>query len=271
MARFFNTPRHLTDDNSLQIFAVDGTTRTAVPAVNDNDYRTSSTETTYVAEVYGATPTTNTTVNWVFVKGSGIDSYTITVPTDKGSGAGVTGRVIPTTVMTPEMTNTPTTVAGIQHDLLDLASLDTDGTLTCQEVQIEFTGTSVRIYELMFMSEALYFDPEASFENIGWLYQNNALEPWTNILGVNRPLSSLASRGKWQVNYSVFFDRDKSALYESFMTFLSTQETFVFAPQYPRYPARVYPALWRTNDIGQRYKSRMVSAGIICDVGVLEA
>lgn len=126
MPRFFKTPIHY--QGGRQIFALEAMVRTPAPEVNDNDYRTSNDATTYIVETYGADPSKNTTVNWIWVKGSGITNYTVSVPSGEGAGYGVSSRVIPTTVVTPEGSNVSTTVDGIQHDLVDLTPISVVGT-----------------------------------------------------------------------------------------------------------------------------------------------
>ena len=121
MPRFFKTPIHY--QGTRQIFSLDGTTRTAAPEVNDNDYRTYSTELSYIIQTYGTTATTNTTINFIWIKGSGITNYTLSVPTGMGSGAGIAAQVIQPTVTTPERTVVNTTIDNIQHELLDLSTL----------------------------------------------------------------------------------------------------------------------------------------------------
>ena len=120
--RFFKIPIHYLNDR--KIYSVSGTTRTDTPQVNDNDYRTGSNSTTYIVETHGDTLTTNTIVNYICVKVSNIDRYSVSVPDGHGMGAGFTNRVIPTTVtpassFAPQMTST--TIHGIQYDLVSLS------------------------------------------------------------------------------------------------------------------------------------------------------
>ena len=270
MARFFKVPRHY--QTGRQIYSVSGMTRTPAPQVNDNDYRTSSTGTTYAIDLYGETPSVNTMVNWIFVKGSGIDSYTVTVPLGKGTGTGVTDRVIPSTVTVPEGSSISTTVDGIQHDLLDLSSLDPDGTLNCIEAQITFTGTDVVIYELMFLESVLELDPERSFIQGGYtatLRDNIIVQ--TNIRGVSNSIKSLSSRPKWNLRGRVLFDESQRVRYNEFMSFRRNNRNFVFSEQYVRYPERVYPATWGSADITQTYYTRRISSGITADFVIQEA
>lgn len=389
MPRFFKTPIHY--QGGRQIFSVDGSTRTPAPEVNDNDYRTSNDATTYIVETYGATPSTNTTVNWVWVKGSGITNYTVSVPSGKGTGYGVSSRVIPTSVMTPEGSSVLTTVDGIQHDLVDLTPIrvlethllssadppvisnnlsgvlnpvslrirvlgarltnpstagaitvsGTDsngavinepvsfseaeltanllrlvnknttqnfatvtsivvagfssgtfnigtpsGTLSVQEVQLEFTGTNTEIYEIMLLESVLGLDPDGSFVGIVPSYESNSILQ-TNIRGGISRIRSLSSRGKWSIDYQALFnsssprnmgvtspnsiDSTKPAvLHDEFLRVVSANPNFVFAQDFNRYPDRVFPATWGDSDLTQSYISRVISAGTIVDFSVRE-
>ena len=118
MARFFKVPIHYEDGR--QIYSLENTVRTPAPQVNDNDYTTYSTSTTFIIQTHGINLQDNTIVNFIRVIGSGIGSYNAQAVTGKGTGGGVSGRIIPATVMTPERTSVDTTINGVQYDLLDL-------------------------------------------------------------------------------------------------------------------------------------------------------
>ena len=118
MARFFKIPIHYQE--GYNIYSVANSVRTVAPEVNDNDYTTYSTATDYIVQTHGNSLQDNTTINFARIIGSGISGYNIQAVTGKGSGGGVTGRNIPSTVMTPEGTSEDTTIDGIQYDLLDL-------------------------------------------------------------------------------------------------------------------------------------------------------
>ena len=368
MARFFKTPIHY--QGGRRAYSVEGTTRTRAPNVNDNNYQTSSGETTYVFETYGSTFATNTPVNWIFIKGSGIASYSASVPAGKGSGAGVSGRVIPTTVTTPEGGSVETTFDGFQHDLLDLRSTPvrvvdsqpltgatatvandlasvsnavfvsvqlTGATLTASatpgtvevvgenpagttvretlsfantalgtaqattqtyltttavnlsgfsagtvsitadsgvmnvtEVQLVFTGTNVRIYEIMLLEFLYEFDTERSFLSIDPTFQDNSLIQ-TNIRGETTRIQSLASRGKWTVGYRALFGDYAVRDYRGFMELLRNHRNFAFAQQFERYPERVFPATWGNTDFGQAYFTRRISSGTVVDFNIQES
>ena len=267
MPRFFKTPIHY--QGTRQIFSLDGTTRTPAPEVTDNDYRTYSTELSYIIQTYGTTPTTNTTINFIWIKGTGITNYTLSVPSGMGSGAGVTTQVIQPTVTPPDGTTISTTINNIQHELLDLSSLSTDGTLNCVEAQLVFTGVNVRIYEIMLLESLLYLDSENNFTNIESTYVDNTLNQ-TNIRGESIRIRSLASRPKWSINYTIHFRNSSTVDYPTFSNMINNNHNFVFSQQYNRYPERVYPATWASGNFSQRYISRRISSGILVDFQIQE-
>ena len=119
MARFFKPIIHYEDNH--QIFSVANSVRTPAPEVNDNDYNTYSTATDYIIQTHGATATTNTTIDFIRIIGSGISTYTLQPVSGMGTGGGVTDRSIPTEVLLrPEGTMQSTTIDGLQYEFLDL-------------------------------------------------------------------------------------------------------------------------------------------------------
>ena len=223
----------------------------------------------YVAQTYGTTATTNTTINFIWIKGSGITNYTLSVPTGMGSGMGVAAQVIQPTVTTPDGQIVNTTINNIQHELLDLSNLTTDGTLDCVEAQLVFTGVNVRIYEIMLLESLLYINPEGNFTNIESTYIDNTLNQ-TNIRGESIRIRSLASRPKWSVNYTIHFRNDSIVDYTTFSNLINNNHNFVFSQQYNKYPERVYPATWGGTNFSQRYFSRRISSGNLVDFQIQE-
>ena len=366
MPRFFKTPIQYLDNR--KIFSSDTEPRHVVTEVNDNDYRTYSTGTTYYVQTHGDTSSTGTRVDAIFVKGSGITSYSLSA--ESGYGGGVASRVIPATVTTPEGTPVDTTVNGFQNDLLDLSinrvtvvnaqsltgttatvandltsvdvlrhltvtlssatltadatpgtvevvgvsadglttvrntlsfastalttpqstedgyrsvtavnlagfsagtlTITNDGALNCTEAQLTFTGTDLRVYEIMLLEAILEMDDERFFTDISPSYLDNSLLR-TNIRGVSSRIRSLASRGKWTVRYRALFNSYSNVTHAAFMEMLQNNDNFVFAQQYRRYPDRVYPATWQLENFGQRYLTRRVSSGIVVEFSVSES
>ena len=365
MPRFFKVPIHYQDGRQVYNTAVP---RAAVSQVNDNDYRTYSEESTLIFETYGDTPIDNTHIGFIFVKSQNVTSYTVTVPTGRGSGGGVR-RFIPHFVTSPSGQRVNTIIDGIQHDLLNLstrpvvvASGDltmstisiednlsnylreatlsinlSDATLTdpmtpgtlvingenpigttvtetlsfaagsigtsqrttesylritsiqpsgfssgtarilsnhsnamlASQVQIEFTGTSTRIYEVMLLEPVLNLD--AALLDITWDYQHNSIQ-YDNIKGEDIRIRSLASRPKLRTDYQVWFrDNVTPTSYNTFMNFYKNNVRFSFAEDPNLYPDRVYPATWGSNSSSQSYISEVIPSGRLVNFTIQES
>ena len=365
MARFFKTPIHY--QGNRKIYSLNGAIRTEVPNVNDNDYRTYSTESSYIVQTHGAQLTDETIVNWAFIKNSGVSSYSISVPSGKGSGDGITNRSIQSTVQSFDKSNVSTTVNGIQNELVSLSSAitvvnnqslrrspstiandlssitnavslrvqltnatlsssSTPGTveivgdnpagtevtqtlsfsntelldpktttqqyisvsainltgfsagsititynarLSCSEAQLDFTGTNIRIYEIMLLEEALYLHPEKYFLDYRANLEDNSFLR-QSINGQYRRIRSLSSRPKWNIEARVLFDLLKPTNQEDFLNFSNNNRNFVFEEEYTSYPDRVYPATWASNNSTHNFYTRMKSAGIVTNFSIQE-
>ena len=72
-----------------------------------------------------------------------------------------------------------------------------------------------------------------------------------------------AERDKWLVNLTLLSPRstDRDTLADQLVSFIRRYKNFVFAPEYNRYPERVFPAVWPTPETQIRYLSRWKGAG----------
>ncbi|MXW07561.1 MAG: hypothetical protein F4Z87_05475, partial [Gammaproteobacteria bacterium] len=95
----------------------------------------------------------------VFVKGIGIEGHSAT-PTG-GSGSGYSNRRMPATVKNWEGTDVNTLVNGFQHDLYLL-----DAHFTATSVRLTFTGTDVKIAEVMLLEFGISIDANGDFTEI---------------------------------------------------------------------------------------------------------
>ena len=144
------------------------------------------------------------------------------------------------------------------------------GVMNATEVQLVFTGTNVRIYEIMLLEFLYEFDNERSFLSIDPTFQDNSLIQ-TNIRGETTRIQSLASRGKWTVGYRALFGDYAVRDYRGFMELLRNHRNFVFSQQFERYPERVFPATWGNTDFGQAYFTRRISSGTVVDFNIQES
>lgn len=272
MSNFYAVPIHY--QGARGIYSVLGGVRTIAPAVNDNDYRTFSSDNTFIVQTFGASATTNTRIDAVFIKARGIAQYSVTVPTGMGTGMGETDHVLPSTVMTAERQSIPTTINDFQHELLDLrrnAELGlADRTLEAREVEFQFTGTNIRIYEIMCLRHLLTLDANRSYTSVDHNQMHNILRK-RNIRGGAFSIQSLSSRAKWESRYTARFNEFSPTTYEAFTGFVQSNQNFVFAPEYTRYPDRVYPATWGSENFGNSYVSRRYTSGIQVSYSIMEA
>ena len=70
-------------------------------------------------------------------------------------------------------------------------------------------------------------------------------------------------RDKWLVNLTLYSPRrgTRETLSDQLVSFIRRYKRFVFAPEYKRYPDRVFPALWPNPETQIRYLSRWKGSG----------
>ena len=239
------------------------------PEVQDNDYRTYSTETDFIIQTFGRTETTPTVVDYIFVKSSGVASYSLSAPSGSGTGVGFTNRSIPAYTsadgITVDTFYRDTEGRVIQHDFFPLGN----DRLITTEVELNFTGTAVRIYEIMLMQGILVVTPERLFNAIEHTNVANSIAK-TNIKGDNFTIRSLASRSKWSSRYTAFFTLETEIPIETLIDVIERNKNFVFVPEWNRFPTRVYLSTWGTSTFPARYRSRYIHGGTLLDFEVLE-
>lgn len=267
MSTFYALPIHYQGPRG--IYSVEGATRVITPEVNDNDYRTYSESSVFIAQTFGDSATENTRVDSIFIKCSGVNRYSVSVPTGMGTGTGFTDRTIPANVTTFEGISTPTTIGDFQNDLVDLTALDTDGTINAREIQVEFSGVNIRIYDMMFLRKLMSMDVSRSFRSVAHNHRDNSLLK-RNIRGASFRVSSLSSRPKWESSYTALFNEFSPTSYHTFSAFVQDNRNFVFAPEYTRYPDRVYPATWGSDNFNNSYLTRVYRSGTLVSYVIRE-
>ena len=255
--------------NGRTAYSGTGIQRVAAQEVQDNDYRTYSTETDFTIQTFGATETTSTVVDYIFIKCSGVQSYSLSVPSGSGFGNGFTNKTIPqyTSVdgITVDTFYRDTTGRIIQHDFYPLGN----DRLLCTEAQLTFTGSDIRIYEIMLLQGILVLSPEETFTDIQHQKISNTI-PKTNIKGESFSIRSLSSRGKWSSRYRAFFNLESPIPIETLIDVIENNQNFVFVPEWNRFPSRVYLATWGTTNFPERYRTRYISAGSYLDFEIVE-
>ena len=197
-----------------------------VRELSDNDYATFATSRNYVVDIRRNGGPTK--VNFVFVKCKGVTSYRInnTPPID---------RTLPASVENQIGREVPTTRFGFQHDLFEIVP-----TLHQSEIDITFTGSDVRIYELMFLETGYQFDIDARFDRethtkidrTGILHEDTAG-------GLERTRTRGSGRWAWKSDYNILFPADD---YDTFLFWLENNPNVFFSQGFTNTPNRIYPA-----------------------------
>ena len=240
MSLFFDFPINYRTDLERN-FSGSGATRTAITSIADNNYNTSSDATTFTFKTHQILASQSTQITHVFVKCSGVVSYEISVPTGMGTGTTET-RTLPSTVNNAEGEPISITVGDWQNDLFKLTA-----PFNATEVQIIFTGTDVKIAEVMLLNLVLDFPQSHYFEitptktdRRGGLHENTSG-------GITRFSAANGRRSKWSIDYDAQFTAPYG--YRDLLDFFERYDNFVFEMEYSRYPDRVFPAVFENFDI----------------------
>ena len=235
-----------------------------IRAVADNDYKTFSTETDYDINIsVNGNPTR---VDAIFVKGTGFERHSA-VPTG-GSGSGWTDRIVPSTVKNWEGTDVSTVVAGFQHDLYLL-----DSHFTATSVRVTFTGTDVKITEIMLLEFGLEIDSNADFTEIAtnFVDRTGVVHPDpSGGISYTPPLGG--GRDRWQIDYAVKVVPGKTLLEtpEDFLYWRAKNRNHVHAQEPSRFPWRVFPAVFLGKSVPVRYRTDDKIGGEILNFRVAE-
>ena len=201
----------------------------------------------------------------IFVKCKDVTRYTAAL-TDPENITSPAVRTLPETVTNDSGDKVPTTVDGFQHDL---HSLWQDRTLgiskpKAKSITLTFTGSAPRIYEVMVLDRLLTLNADGGFSRIEY----DSIDLGTVEPDLRKRLSYVppinAERDKWLVNLTLRSPRTatgRDTIADDLIAFIRKHKSFVFAPEYKRYPARVFPALWPNPETQIRYLSRWKGGG----------
>lgn len=226
-----------------------GNVRSGAPEIQDNDYDTFSTQQRFIIETHGDTRTTNTTLNHIYLRGSGITSYSVTVPSGSGSGTALTGTTIPDSDV----------VNGIQHDFKAM------GPFQATELQIDLVGTTTRLYEVM------VFEVEINTGNIWTVINPSVIDRGRslsrNIKGNTIVTEGVEGRMKRTTAYTgIFHGTTGDNLANRVLRFFDENPNFVWAEDIDTWPDRVYAAYLvggvDTAYIGRLYNQRQLSFNV---------
>ena len=266
MATFFSYPLNY------------GSGRSQYPEVADNDYNTWTDQTTMLLNIDTAGDGTGNPAEFtdIFVKGSGIVSYTIawTDPENltANSLTNPQTRTLPTGVTNDSgFTAFITDRDGYQNDLYhfwNVAQLKPKATA----LTLTFTGTNVQVHEVMILNRLLTLNSDGGFRRIEYdsIDLGSVDDDLRGRLDYVPPIGG--ERDKWLVRLTALsrsgLARDMVA--DRLINFIRKHKNFVFAPEYNRYPDRVFPALWPNPESQIRYLARWKGAGRTVSFSVRE-
>ena len=243
MSQFFDFPINMRTDIERN-FTVSGAVETVNRSIADNNFDTNSDSLSYAFITHGEKVTDMMRITHIFIKGSGIATYTLSVPSGHGTGTTVT-RTVPTSVTNTEGDSISITKDGFQHDLFKIVdSGGSDNPFNATKVALTITGTTPKITEIMLLN--LQYDLQVGRDyfqiNQSKVARKAGIHQNTSG-GETRYSASNGQRWKWEIDYGVRFNEAYG--YEDLIAFSEGNDNFAFAPEYTRYPERVYPAFFR--------------------------
>lgn len=223
MSQFFEFP--VNRRYGRQAFSVDSMgDRTGASEVNDNDYSTFSTEKSFILQTHGDTLTTNSRITAVYIIAENLTNYSVSVPTGKGSGTGITAAVIPDTGV----------ISGRQYDLRTL------GPLNATEVQVDVTGTDTKVYEILALDAILSL--RNAYTRINPQKVDRGALIRRNIRGNLVKTPGIEGRQKFSTDFTGTFLGPTHALGDRLIRFFDDNPNFTFAEDVARFPDRIYAA-----------------------------
>ena len=270
MATFFSYPLNY------------GGGRSQYSAVADNDYSTYTDQTSILLNIDTAGDGSGTARAFtdIFIKATGVASYSAAL-TDPEHITSPQTRTLPATVKNDSGDTVATTVDGYQNDLHTLwTQADEKANLAkpkAKSITLTFTavsGQSVRVYEVMILNRRLTLNADGGFSRIE--YDSLEIGSYdTDIRGHRSYVPALGgTRDKWLVKLTLNSARNmgvRDTRADALISFIRRYKTFVFAPEYHRYPDRIFPAGWGDAHTAIRYISRWKGAGRRVQFSVREA
>lgn len=212
----------------------------------------------------------------IFVKGTGVTSYSAAL-TDAKNISSPQPRTLPEDVTNDSGDKVPIKdIDGYQNDLHNFWTDESAEKPKAKSVTLTFTGSSPQIYEIMILDRLLTLRSDGGFSRIEYdSIDLGVVEPdLRKRLSYVPPIN--AERDKWLVQLTGLSyrppdgsGRDTTA--DRIIHFIRRYKNFVFAPEYNRYPERVFPALWPNPETQIRYLSKWKGLGRRVSFSVREA
>ena len=242
--------------------------RSQYKAVADNDYNTFTSQASMLLHIDTAGDGSGTPRDFtdIFIKTTGVNSYTAAL-TDPVNITSPAARTLPETVTNDSRDSVPILVDGYQHDLHSLWTDTSTAKPRAKSITLTFTaatGETPRIYEIMILDRLLTLNADGGFSRIEYdSIDLGVVEPdLRKRLSYVPPIN--AERDKWLVNLTMLSRRTRTGrdtLADQLISLIRRYKNFVFAPEYKRYPERVFPALWPSPETQVRFLSRWKGSG----------
>ncbi len=254
-----------------------GSGRSQYREVSDNDYTTFTSQTSMLLHIDTAGNGSADARDFtdIFIKATGVESYTAALTDPDPSTLILSDRTLPETVTNDSGDEVSITdLDGYQNDLHSLWTDESTAKPKAKSVTLTFTGTSPKIYEVMVLDRLLTLNADGGFSRIEY----DSLDLGTVEPDLRKRLSYVppinAERDKWLVNLTLLSRRTttgRDTLADQLISLIRRYKNFVFAPEYRRYPERVFPALWPNPETQIRYLSRWKGGGRRVQFSVREA
>ena len=267
MAQFFDYPLNY------------GGGRSQYRAVADNNYATFTEQTSMLLHIDTAGDGSGTARPFtdIFVKGTGVASYSAAF-TNPENITSPQARTLPASVTNDSGdTVSITDVDGFQNDLHNLWTDEKTAKPKAIAITLTVTpktGETPRIYGVMILNRLLTLNSDGGFSRIE--YDNLGMGSYENDLrGQLTYVPALGgTRDKWLVNLtlnSLRAGNSRDTIADDLLHFIRRYKSFVFAPEYHRYPDRIFPAGWGDAQTAIRYISRWKGAGRKISFSIREA
>ena len=254
--------------------------------IADNDYSTFETLTSAPNNRYtinitddGMASGNATEFTHIFIKC--LNATQINIIPSGGTHVDEIGISIPETVVNYYGRDVRINPDGFQNFLHESYDRVSDDKPTAQTLTIEFTGTGVRVYEIMILDEVLFLESNRQFTQVDYkladrssIIQKDLADRITKVPGINE------DRWKWDTDYTALLlgeninniDPDLDT-YNKIINFIKNRvvsNNFVFMGEPSAYPERIAPCTFPNPDIQLAFLSRFKESGETLKFTIME-
>ncbi|MDE0398862.1 MAG: hypothetical protein OXL96_13790 [Candidatus Poribacteria bacterium] len=253
-----------------------GAGRSQYREVADNNYNTFTTQTSMLLHIDSKGDGTGEARAFtdIFVKAVGCTGYAAALTNPVGISS-PQARTFPDNVINDSGdTVLITDLDGFKNDLHSLWTDESTPKPKAKSVTLSLTGTSPQLYEVMILDRILTLNADGGFSKIEYDSIDLGVvdADLRGRLDYVPPIN--AERDKWLVNLSARSLRQKGGrdtVADLLIHLIRRYKSFVFAPEYNRYPERVFPAVWPSPDTQIRFIAGWKGAGRRVHFSVREA